>query len=122
MIPDPTFAQWSCETLFQDCTQVPGSNVPRFLLNGPCPVDPKRPRTPADCAGWFECDLASFQGTPLAVDCHCVPIDPDGCQHPFGLSGCDALTSDIWYRLSRQTGSCADPVKLCGCAYTGILR
>jgi hypothetical protein len=122
MIPDPTFAQWSCETLFQDCSQAPGSNIPTFLLDTPCPIDPKRPRDPHDCPEWFECDVASFQGTLVTVDCHCVPVDPDGCQHPVGLSACEALTSDTWYRLSRQTGSCIDPVKLCGCAYTGILR
>jgi hypothetical protein len=125
MLPDPpTLAQWSCETLFQDCTSLntAGGTTMGFLLNSPCPIDPKRPRTPADCTGWFECDLASFQGTSVAVDCHCVPVDPNGCNQPSGLSPCDALTSQPWYRLSRQTDSCVDPVKLCGCAYTGILR
>jgi hypothetical protein len=112
-LPDEgTLAQWSCQGLFGYC----GSHTdPETVYHLPteCPVDTLRPRSAADCPGneWFECIAAYLlDGTLVKVNCRCAPADALGC------SCVDLETSQI------VDAACSARTRLCGCAYTGILR
>lgn len=116
MAPSPT-AQWSCNGSWVGCTSLMTATGSEsiFKLDAPCPVDPAKPRSVADCAPneQFECARAMLGDTVLAVDCLCSPAAPDGsCGYCSVRGGAGVSTGD--------TG-CVGRTKLCGCI-TGILR
>jgi hypothetical protein len=113
-----TFSQWSCGLSGFGCRNVLlgtslVTSTTAHLLNQPCPIDPSRPRTAADCGvdQWFACDLSIWNDQLIAVSCSCVPRGDGGCDS----SGCAGEPS---YAVGPIT--CVDHSKLCGCAYTGI--
>lgn len=117
---DPeTVAQWNCDGEVMGCTR-DTSGASRFSLSGPCPVEPSRPRSAADCNPntWFECALAMLGDVTLSVNCQCVLRDAQAC-------GACSLT-ELGSR-PVEVENCTDPaniawLKRCGCAYPHIVK
>jgi hypothetical protein len=110
-ILDPaTFAQWSCTGIDANCVYDSAPPSVDMKLHAACPIDPKRPRYPADCrpGEWFECDAALFQGKEIAVDCRCTQGDA-------GV-GCTVCAEDTPF---RRVVSCGNREKICSC-FTSI--
>jgi hypothetical protein len=113
-LPDAaTLAQWDCSA--RACL-IRGSEFglkAGFDVTEPCPWDPVRPRSAADCRSGerFECRLAYWtDGTPIVVNCQCTPA---GCE------SCEVLPRRS---IAEVPLRCDDRSKLCPCtAYTGIL-
>jgi len=121
--PSPT-AQWDCSgasrgepsdpvgPVHQGCVDVFGVTAERLLQD--CPVDPTFPKSAADCTSTelFTCNLAvTVGGDPVLVNCTCEDQSRFGCQ--------------VCFALDRRNGppvSCTPELKICECAYTGILR
>jgi hypothetical protein len=120
--PGPT-AQWDCSgnvpsepgvPLADGCFNVLGRTA--ASLTDDCPVDPTFPKSAAECTSdeIFTCILAvAVDGVPVLVNCTCETLFE-------GTNTCSYCTS-----LSRHYGppaSCTPELKICECAYTGILR
>lgn len=113
---DPSLsAQWDCTKQLGVCSSN-GTPAMAFFLEEPCPTDPTRPKSTADCAPdeWFECYLAVLAMTPLVVNCQCAPVAAD--------PNCATCSDVPGYDTRAEPASCVGRTKFCGCAYTGILR
>ena len=115
--PGPS-AQWNCEGLGATCQT--GTSGPyaglgtAVLLTKDCPVEANRPRQVSDCAEGEEllCHLAvDTEGKQKLVNCECEPVDDAGCTQ------CVSITGQTVGALG-----CRDGIKICPCAFTGILR
>jgi len=106
-------SQWTCTTFEDQCTglEIDGSYLSAYAPQS-CSWDSTRPRSSAECAPeqWFACELASYAGQVLPVNCACVPMGDAGCD-PADCRG-DPRT--------RNLITCFDHSRLCGCAVTGI--
>jgi hypothetical protein len=112
-----TYSQWTCPTKPDFCSEVVIAGAPYmdgYILSQPCPSDPTRPRTEADCAAnqWFTCQVAVWMAQPIAVNCECTPKTSADCDY---FDGCFHLANPV-------ATTCTEHSKLCGCAYTGILK
>jgi hypothetical protein len=110
--PGPT-AQWDCRQLTHDCTDVLGTTASVLMTD--CPIDPTLPKSQADCESGelFTCNLAvTAGGSPVLVNCDCIEDAPGTC------AGCYSLA---WTTYGLPV-SCSDSLKVCACAYTGILK
>jgi hypothetical protein len=116
MIPLPdgeTLAQWTCTNQLGGCASSIGAMQFRpYELIEPCPVDPTRPRSTADCASdeWFRCLPARTGNVVVAVNCECVPMLDAGC----------SCHVDRGFSI-ENTAVCHERDMMCGCAITGIL-
>jgi hypothetical protein len=109
--PQVPTSQWDCFNSFMGCVDALGVTAHR--LTGSCPVDETRPTSAADCATdeIYSCMLAvSVSGEPLLVNCDCWPAE-------FACDSCISLDS-----RNGAPVSCTPTLKICECAYTGILK
>lgn len=115
--PGPS-AQWNCEGMGTTCQT--GTSGPyaglgtALLLTKDCPVEADRPRQVSDCSEGEEmlCHLAvDTEGKQKLVNCECEPVDDAGCTQ------CVSITGQTVGALG-----CRDGIKICPCAFTGILR
>jgi len=105
-------SQWDCASSYSGCVDALG--VSAHQLTGSCPVDATRPKSAADCSAdeIYSCELAvSVSGEPVLVNCWCQPGVGSPC------AGCVSLN-----HRNGEPVSCAPSLKICECAYTGILR
>ena len=112
-LPEPgPSAQWNCEGHIGGCEDVLGTNA--TLLTSPCTLEPERPASAEDCGTdeLFTCNLALREGTPLLVNCTCQTREEYIC------SSCTGIGT---YRYGEPI-LCDTQHKVCGCAYTGILK
>jgi hypothetical protein len=114
--PPEVTAQWDCRGRFVGCVELAadGGCPPTFGISEPCPQDPSRPTTAADCSDdqVFECLLATLDNdTPVIVNCLC------------SAAGQTFRTSclDVEYKYDAPVVDCSEGRKLCGCAYSAIL-
>jgi len=111
VLPPPVVPpQWECELNY--CEYGGGEHfVWGEYLEAPCPVNPARPRSPADCAPdeWFDCHPAFLRGgTELVwINCACTPMTDAGCDSCPETNGDEA--------------TCEGQRRYCGCARTVIL-
>jgi hypothetical protein len=117
-LPPPEVAsQWDCSDLFSWCGgRTAEDAVAAWAVSAACPVDPRRPRTAADCGSdeWYECHRVFFGNySALAVNCTCVPKGDGVCAGCMAIDRRDPAPPVI---------ECDDRSKLCGCAYTVILE
>lgn len=118
-LPDPgPSAQWNCEGVSGGC--VSGTSGPyagvgtALLVTKDCPVESNRPRQASDCGEGEEmlCHLAvDAEGKQKLINCECEPVDDAGCTQ------CVSITGQTVNALL-----CRDGIKVCPCAFTGILR
>jgi hypothetical protein len=112
--PEPKFptSQWDCSGSYTGCVEALG--VSAHQLTGDCPIDATLAQSAADCATdeIFSCMLAVTPlGEALLVNCQCLAGGEDACV------GCISL--------GHRNGvpvSCTPSLKICECAYTGILK
>lgn len=112
--PEPTLptAQWDCRDSFSGCVDALG--VTAHQLTGSCRVNESGPTSAADCpsGGILTCALAvTVSGEPVLVNCECWPGGESAC------GGCSSLNG-----RNGTPVSCTPELKICECAYTGILR
>jgi hypothetical protein len=112
--PDPELptSRWDCSNSYSGCADVLG--VTAHELTGDCPVDETLPRSAADCASdeLYTCMLAvTATGEPLLTNCNCTDRSDEDC------GGCWSLK-----HYNGEPVSCTPSLKICECAYTGILR
>jgi len=112
--PEPKFptSQWDCTNSYMGCVGALG--VTAHQLTGDCPVDESLPRSAAYCATdeIYSCMLAvTTLGEAVLVNCQCWTRYDDAC------AGCISLN-----HRNGEPVSCTDSLKICECAYTGILR
>jgi len=121
--PGPT-AQWDCRgvvpseaggpsvPLSDGCVDVLGVTAAHLVDD--CPVNPMLAKSAAECtsAEIFTCRLAvTVDGASVLINCDCEMRYEDGCGY------CTSL--DQRY---GDPVSCTPELKICECAYTGILR
>lgn len=113
--PELPTSQWDCTNSFTGCVGVLG--VTAHQLTGDCPVDETFPKSAADCASdeIYTCMLAvTATGEALLVNCECMY---------GGSAGDDRCLGCISLRhRNGEPVSCEPSLKICECAYTGILR
>jgi hypothetical protein len=105
-------AQWNCNLALRLCR--PGAYIADTFTAGrtlffPCPVEPSRPQTAADCGPgeWFECQVALWSGgEQILVNCQCSPMGDAGCAV---TTGCEEPI-------------CEGTSRACGCAHAVILQ
>jgi hypothetical protein len=93
---------------------VPALGVTAHQLTGDCPLDGTLPRSAADCATdeIYSCMLAvTTLGEAILVNCQCWTGGEYACL------GCSSLN-----HRNGNPVSCTPSLKICECAYTGILR
>jgi hypothetical protein len=107
--PNP---QWNCEGYYDVCEAVNGTTTAR--LTSPCPLEPDRPTSAEDCGDnqHFTCYQATLDGNLGLVNCECLDAYDNFC----------AWCTGIDHGAFGDPVSCDARTKVCGCAYTGILR
>ena len=113
--PELPTSQWNCRHSFvsRDCVETLG--VTAHQLSEDCPIDETLPKSADYCATdeIYTCVLAvTVSGEPVLVNCDCW-------QYSIGYPcvGCSSL--DLY---NGAPVSCEPSLKICECAYTGILR
>jgi hypothetical protein len=105
-------AQWNCSGYYDVCEAVNGTTAAR--LTSPCPLEPDRPTTAEDCGAnqRLTCYQATLDGNLGLVNCECADTFDNFCSWCTGID----------YGAYGDPASCDDQLKVCACAYTGILR
>jgi len=111
--PELPTSQWDCTNFYSGCVDALG--VTAHQLTADCLVNDSLPKSAADCGvdEIYSCMLAvTVSGDPVLVNCDC-----------WATGGEDACLGCI--SLNHRNGepvSCTPSLKICECAYTGILR